>query len=440
MNKPFDTAVKLLRSGEYKKAQKILEGIVAKKPNEARALINLGIAYKNQGQLTKAIEVYKKAIKLRYKTFAAYNNLANAYLEQNEFALAKNSFLKAIELKPDYAEGYGNLGVYFQTKGNKTLAKRYYKKAIVLNPDLFDTLYNFSSILGSEGNYKKALKFAKKAIEIDPDNAPACNNLANILRGIGELDEARKYYQKAIKLDSRLASVYPNLLDVLLRLGEKDLAEKIHKKMDSLGAETPYWALKLHKSPSYRLQIAKTYSERIKGEAMRANLRLGYWIRRKKEKIKVGYIFDQIDSPFFDLHDKKKFEIYKYPYHDIRNLTDAQVAKRINKKRIDILIDLVGHSERNRMGIFAHHPSPFQISYSEFGGTSGADFMEYAIVDKTLVPEKEAKYYSEKLIYIPNCYQIKDRKHNITTKIFVKNLESEYIKIVGAGKRIGSRE
>ena len=66
MNKPFDTAVKLLRSGEYKKAQKILEGIVAKKPNEARALINLGIAYKNQGQLTKAIEVYKKAIKLRY--------------------------------------------------------------------------------------------------------------------------------------------------------------------------------------------------------------------------------------------------------------------------------------------------------------------------------------------------------------------------------------
>lgn len=421
MNKTFDTAVALLRKGEYKKAQKILEGIVAKKPNEARALIDLGIAYKNQGELTKAIDVYKKAIKLNYKTFAAYNNLANAYLQQNEFDLAKNSFLKAIELKPDYAEGYGNLGVYYQTKGNKTLAKRYYKKALALNPDLFDAIYNFTSILESEKNYKKALTFAKKLLELNPNSATVNNILANIYRGTNKLSEAKKYYQKAIKLDSRLTEAYPNLLDVLLRLGEKDLAEKIHKKMDSLGAETPFWALKLHKNLSHRLQVAKTYSDRIKGEAMRANLRLGYWVRKKKEKIKVGYIFDHIDSPFFDLHDKKKFEIYTYPYHDIRNLTDAQVAKRINKKRIDILVDLVGHSEGNRMGIFAHHPSPFQISYPELWGTSGASFMEYMIIDKTLVPAKDAKYYSEKLIYIPK------------TKDFVKNLEAEYLKIMGTG-------
>jgi len=418
MNKTFDTAVALLREGEYKKAQRILEAIVARKPNEARALINLGIAYKNQGQLTKAIDVYQKAIKLNYKTFAAYNNLANAYLEQNEFNLAKNSFLKAIELKPDYAEGYGNLGVYYQTKGNKTLAKRYYKKALALNPDLFDATYNFTSILASEKNYKKALTFAEKLSELNPNSASVNNLLANIYRGINKLSEAKKYYQKAIKLDSRLTEAYPNLLDVLFRLGEKDLAEKIHQKMDSLGAETPYWALKLHKNLSHRLQVARTYSDRIKGEAMRANLRLGYWVRKKKEKIKVGYIFDQIDSPFFDLHDKKKFEIYKYPYHDIRNLTDEQVAKRINKKRIDILVDLVGHREGSRMGIFGHHPSPFQIFYPKSGGTSGASFMEYMIVDKASVPAKDAKYYSEKLICIPK------------TKDFVKNLENNYIEIV----------
>ena len=69
------------------------------------------------------------------------------------------------------------------------------------------------------------------------------------------------------------------------------------------------------------------------------------------------------------------------------------------------------------MGIFAHHPSPFQISYPELVGTSGASFMEYMIVDKA-VPAKEAKYYSEKLICIPK------------TKDFVKNLENNYIEIV----------
>jgi len=424
----FEEAVLLLRKGEYKKAQKILEEIVAQKPNEARALINLGIVYRNQGRLLEAIAVYQKAIKLNYKTFAAYNNLANVYLEQNEFSLAKESYLKAIESKPDYAEGYGNLGAFYQIKGNRLLAKRYYKKALKLDPNLFDPSANLSSILESEGDYKKALILAKKALDINSEDADLCQTMGNILRNTGELSEAKRYYQKALKLNPRLTSVYPNLLGVLLRLGEKDLAKKIHQKMDSLGAETPFWALKLHKSPSYQLQIARSYSERIKGEAMRANLRLGYWIRRKKEKIKVGYVFDQIDSPFFDLHDKNKFEIYKYSYRDIRSLTDAQVAKRINKKRIDILVDLVGHAERNRMGIFAHHPSPFQIYYPEFGGTSGASFMEYAIVNEESVPPEKAKYYSEKLICIPK------------TKDFVKRLETEYLKIMGKGKQIENRE
>lgn len=431
--KAFDTAVKLLREGKYKKAQEILEGIVAKKPNEARALINLGIAYKNLGQSTKAIDLYKRAIKLNYKTFAAYNNLANVYLERNEFDLAKKSFEKAIELKPDYAEGYGNLGVYYQTKGNKVLAKRCYKKAIKFNSGLFDALFNFATILVSEGNYKKALEISQKIIKIDPNNASVNQTMGDVLRGLGQCEEAKKYYQKALKLDQYLTGVYPSLLGVLLLLGERDEAKKIHKKMDELGAETPYWALKLHKNLGHHLEIAKSFSGRIKAEAQRANLRLGYWVRKNKEKIKVGYVLDQEAPSFIDLHDKKRFGVYTYPYHEIRKFTDAQVAKKINKAKVDILVDLVGHSERNRMGIFAHHPSPFQVSFSEIGGTSGANFMEYIIVDKKLVYQKEVKYYSEKPIYILNSTQINRLKRFDVLK-FVRNLEKEYIKIVTSKK------
>ena len=446
--KSFDTAVRLLREGEYKKAQKILEGIVAKKPRETRALINLGVAYKNRGLLSEAIKIYLKAIELKPKSFAAYNNLANAYLEQNRFELAKENFLKAIEIKPDYAEGYGNLGVYYQTKGNKTLAKKYYNKAISFNPNLFDTLSNLSGILQIEGNNKIALELARRALEIDPDNAYACNNLANILRSIGDLDEARKCYRKAVKLDPRLAGVYANLLDLLLRLGEWGEAEKIHKKMDGLGAETPFLALRLHRDLNHHLTIARSFSTRIEGEAMRSNLRLGYWLKRKKEKIRIGYLSGNfckhpigfVISPIFSLHDRKMFKVFAYSYGpndrsdvlneimksvdefvDIKGLSDAQAARKINKSRIDILIDLTGHTEGGRMGILANRPSPFQISYLGFCGTSGAEFIDYMIVDKTLVPKKEAKFYSEKLIYMPDCYQINDGTRKVSDETYTKS-------------------
>lgn len=428
--KKFDQAVELLKIGSYKKAQKILEEIVSKKPKFAPALINLGIAYKNQGQLVKAIETYQKAIKLKVKAYAAYNNLANIYLARNEFDLAKTCFLKAISLKPDYAEAHANLGAYYQTKNNKILAKRYYNKAIKLNSNPFDVLFNFSSILEGEGNYKKALLLARKALEIESNNTNVYSIIANSLRGLDELKEAREYYEKAIKIDPYMTSIYPNLLDVLFRLGDKKEANKIHKKMDELGAETPYWALKLHKSLKHRLDIARSFSERIRAEAQRTNVRLGYWVRRKREKIKVGYIYNQIEKPFFKLHDKSKFEIHTFSYSDIRNYTDAQVAKRINKKRIEILVDLVGHGENNRMGIFAHRPSPFQFSYLGFSGTSGANFIEYKIVDRK-IPKKDAKYYSEKLICIPNCDQIGNK---IYADKIVKKLEEVYTEIVTAKK------
>lgn len=425
--KKFDEAVEYLKIGAYKKAQKFLEAIIAKEPRNAKVLTNLGIVYKNTGQQSKAIEYYLKAIEVDPKMYEAYNNLANIYLLRNEFELAKKSFEKAIKIKPNYADGYGNLGAYYQTKQNKALAKRFYNKAEKYGSKSFEVLFNYSSLLESEGNYEKAYELAKQAFDIDAGNTAVCSIMANSLRGLGQLEEARKYYERAIEIDPYLTSVYPNLLDVLTRLGDKKQANLIHKKMDELGAETPYWSLKLHKSLKHRLDTARSFSSRIKSEAQRIRTRLGYWIREDKEKIKIGYVYNKIDNNFFDLHDKYKFEVFKFPYKEIRNFTDAQVAKRINKKRIDILVDLEGHSENNRMGIFAHHPSPFQVGYLGFSGTSGAEFIEYKIVDRKSVPTKDVKYYSEGLIYINNCSKIDDPK---VAKQVVSDMEKEFEKIV----------
>ena len=91
---------------------------------------------------------------------------------------------------------------------------------------------------------------------------------------------------------------------------------------------------------------------------------------------------------------------------NITQLDFYEVSNIINKDNINILIDLKGYTNDSKMQIFALRPAPIQVTYLGFTGSTGADFIDYNIVDKILVPKETEKYYSEKLIYMPGCYQI----------------------------------
>jgi len=133
----------------------------------------------------------------------------------------------------------------------------------------------------------------------------------------------------------------------------------------------------------------------------------------------------QIIHGLFGAHDRNQFEINCYSYGqddnsdyqkhiaktcnkfvDIRGLTHAQAAGRIYSDAVDILIDLAGHTRNNRLPICALRPAPIQISYLGFPGSVGADFFDYLIADKIVVPEAEAAFYTEKLIWMPHAYQV----------------------------------
>lgn len=446
--KQFDIAVRKLKNGNFNEAEKILVKIVSKKPGDSKAWINLGVAYRAEGQLLKAEESYKKALELNPKNAAVYNNLANIFLIQRNFSKAKVYLLKAISIKPKYPQALGNLGVLNETRGNMAEAKSYYNKALKVDPRLPDTLSNLSGILQKEGRLKEALKFSQKALKLSPQNPSALNNLGNIYRDLGDLNSAKINYQKAIELDSQMAGAYSNLLDVLLRLCEWEEADRIHKIVDSMGAETPFMSLRFHSKELARsMNVARAWGQEIAANALRPNLNLGYWVKEDDEKIRVGYISANfgkhptgiVSLPLFYLHNRKYFEIYAYSYGpndkswvrntvkrsadkfiDLKMKSDVQAARKINRDKIDILVDLTGHTTGGRMGILALRPSPFQISYLGFPGTSGAEFMKYLIADRVVVPPKEQKHYTEKIIYMPGSYQINDREIKPAGK-FTKN-------------------
>ena len=85
----------------------------------------------------------------------------------------------------------------------------------------------------------------------------------------------------------------------------------------------------------------------------------------------------------------------------------------LHRRGIDILVDLNGYTQGHRLGIAALRPAPIIATYLGFAGSSGAPFIDYAIVDHVVVPPAEAHLYSERLVHLPHCYLINDPEHPI---------------------------
>jgi len=103
-------------------------------------------------------------------------------------------------------------------------------------------------------------------------------------------------------------------------------------------------------------------------------------------------------------------------FHDVYARSDREVAKLLHELETDIAVDLKGHTGDARLGIFAHRGAPIQASYLGYPGTIGADFIDYVIGDPVVTPFEHAPYYVEKIVQLPDCYQVNDRKRMIAER------------------------
>jgi protein O-GlcNAc transferase len=91
-------------------------------------------------------------------------------------------------------------------------------------------------------------------------------------------------------------------------------------------------------------------------------------------------------------------------------LSDAAAAGAVRELEADIVIDLQGHTTGSRPGILAHRPAPVQAGYLGFAATSGADFMDYVIADAFVVPAEHQRFFAERAVYLPDCFQVNDHQ------------------------------
>jgi predicted O-linked N-acetylglucosamine transferase (SPINDLY family) len=370
----------------------------------------MGIALQQQNKLEEAVEAYNKAVAIKPDYAGAYYNMGSAFKDQNKLEEAIEAYNKAVAIKPDYAEAYNNMGNALQSQGKLEEAIEAFNKTLTIKPDDADTYNNMGIALQQQGKLEEAIDVYKKVLTIKPDHEGA---------RVGNL------YQSARVCNWDTIAKDVNLIPEL-GISEKHVS--------------PFALLSLEDSPERHLIRSKIYS---KANYPQKTLPLKDRPSKRPKRIRIGYFSTDfrehpvayLIAKVLELHNRDQFEVFGYSLHgassdkmrqrlaksfdcftDVQNMSDKDISLRARQDKIDIAIDLNGYTQNSRTGVFAYRAAPIQINYLGYPGTLGADFMDYIVADRFLIPDKNQKYFNEKPLYLPNTYMPTDDCREISQK------------------------
>lgn len=420
----LQTAFHIYQSGRIQKAEKIYKKILKADPRCTSALYYLYLIALRDGKVRVAIDCLHKAIKNEPQNAKFYYMLGNLHLDLRQFDNAVSCYKKALDREPDFVSAYYNMGIALHDLGRLDEAISSYQQAIQLKPDLHAPYYNLGLVLEDQGKLEDSISYHEKALQLKFDYFQALSHLVLNL-------QATCNWKRLEDLRNQLSL----LTDEALKNGV-------------LPPEQPFYSLYRVADPSRNFAVAKSWSDNISNSiASFKNLFPPRVQRTPKEQIIIGYLSNDFrDHPvshlingLFRLHNRNGFHVLCYSYGeddgsvyrrrieedcdrfiDLRELDDFSAAKRICDDKVDILVDLMGHTSGSRLTICAFRPAPIQVSYLGFLGTTGADFLDYIITDRIVTPEDQASFYSENFVYMPHCYQVNDHTQAILNKDFTK--------------------
>ena len=416
--------------------------------NDPLLLSNFASSLNFLGQNQEALEQFKRVIQITPDDPDLLYNLGNIYYDLKNFDEAIIHYDQAIKLNPEAYLVHQNYGkVLFDLKQYLDAIK-HYDQALAINKELIECLVNKGAALNELKRYEEAITHYDKALSINPDYAEAYCNKGVTLIELKRYEEAITHCDKALSLKPDIDWLLGNLLYSRIQICEwseieSDTQTLIINIQKNKRIISPFTALALIDDPKVHKLCAKIYVE----NQHPMNLTLGQISKRsKKDKLRIGYFSADfrnhavsiLMAELFELHNKERFEIFAFSFGpndgstlrfrlsqsfkqfiDVRSMSDKQIAELSRKLEIDIAVDLGGYTANNRMGIFSYRTAPIQVSYIGYLGTTGAQYIDYLIADRTIIPEGMEKYYTEKIVFLPN-YQCNDRKRKISERIFTR--------------------
>lgn len=419
---------------QYRKAVDLLQQAIALRPEIAEAHNSLGNALQRLDQLRDAIAAYDKAIALKAHLFQAHYNRGNALQALEEFDAAVASYERAIALRPDLSQAHFNRGVALQQLNRQQSAVESFDKAIGLSPrnaaafvkrgDAWRRLHQFGA---AWADYDRAAALA-------PDLAEAHAKCGIALHLLNRLEAAIASYKRALALDRDYPFVLGRLLFARKSICDwRDLDEGLQLCeagiRSSKQVALPFDALCLFDSPELHFDVAKLYCTAGPDKSRREEIPR----RAPADKIRIGYYSADFHNHatmhlmagLLEAHDRTKFELIGFSFGpdkkdemrrrvssafhqfiEVATWSDGRIVQASRDIGVDIAVDLKGFTGGGRIDIFSKRCAPIQVSYLGYPGTTGSSFMDYVIADRTVIPQESLSVFTEKVVYLPNCYQV----------------------------------
>ena len=391
------------KAGRLDNARLRYEEAVSIAPHMAKAHMNLGNAYRSIGSIDRAFTAYSKAVELDPESPHAHYNLGNTYWHFNKFSEALRCYLRATNLDPSFSHPWIAMGNTLGGMGNFREAIDACNQAIKIDPENSEAYFVRSIVHRAAGNYDSTISDLRRTLQISPDHAFALTNIANYLEEELEFEEALMNFKKISKLNPSSVDDWTRVLHRLY-LDVKISPEEIFKEHVTFGDN-------LEESE---------YKNRFHHENSREKdrvLRVGF-VSADLIDHAVSYFFEPIlrgicqraDLALYAYHNRNsgsettsRIKAKFLHWRDVWNLTDDELSNLIRSDKIDILIDLSGHTEKNRLRVFARKPAPIQASWIGYPGTTGLRSIDYYFADHHFLSDDQlAKQFVENIVYLPS--------------------------------------
>ncbi len=473
--------------GDLAKAETCYRRILQVEPDNFDALDLLGIIEGRRGRHDEAHRLFSLALSINSRSARAYSHLGMALGALERFEEALESFDKALEIAPDSAEAMFNRGVALGNLKRHEEAIASFDSVLAAKPDHAGAMFNRGAALKNLQRHEEAFASFDRAVTIKPDFIEAMVNRGAALADLKRYDEALKSFDMALSAKPDYADAMFCRGELLQRLDRHQEAITDFEALVRVDPHNKYAAGYLHYSKMNCCDWA-AFAENathlvadflagksspaafaflaISGSASEQLLCSQKWLhdkipilpapicrdaRYRHDKIRLAYLSADFHdhataylmAELFERHDKDRFELTAISFGpdssseirkrlarsfdrfvDIREKSDYEAADLLRRLEIGIAVDLKGFTTNCRTEILASRPAPIQVNFLGYPGTMGADFVDYVLADRFVIPEDQHSFYAEKVVYLPDTYQPNDTKRHISERVVVARKQS----------------
>ena len=406
-----------------------------------------GVALLKNEKFQEAETEFLESLNLLPNRASTLTNLSAVQIKLKKFSDAKITSQQAIRLDENNNMAYLNLGIIEKEELNILSAINFFDLSLKYEANNPEALLNLGSAHHELKRYAEAINFYDRAISLKVDYPEVFFNKGMAYHELKNYEDAIEAYQNALRLKpdfdylmgrflyTKIVTCNWHHLDIELSL----IIEKVKARKKIIN---PFIILAVTDSQETQFSTAKIWQN----DQFPSMQSFDPIPKELNNKIKIGYFsadfrnhpVSQLIVNLFEKHDRNRFEIIAFSikptaeddkmrqrliktfdqFIDVENKSDEEVAQLSRALKVDIAIDLGGFTLDSRTGIFACRAAPVQVNYLGYPGTMAVDFIDYIIADKTLIPAESKKYYAEKIIYLPDSYQVNDRKKIISDKQF----------------------